>query len=246
MDCGVVRTGLHDSVLDQVGMLVVSGAFAAGDVLLIEQLEARFEVSRSVIREAIRVLESMGLVMSRRRVGVTVLPRTRWNVYDPRVVRWRLSGEDREAQLRSLGGLRRGVEPVAAALAADRATPEQCGELMRTVMDMAVHAKSGDLTAFLQADIAFHSIVLEASDNEMLRALAPLVAEVLTGRTQHDLMPAHPNPVAVRLHGDVAQAIGGGDVAAAEAAMRDIIDEATKAMLTGGGGAAGTRRPSGR
>ncbi len=59
-------------------------------MLRTDELAQRFEVSRSVMREAVRVLESMHLVESRRRVGVTVLPECEWNVYDPQVIRWRL------------------------------------------------------------------------------------------------------------------------------------------------------------
>ena len=110
--------GLHGDVLDRLGASIVAGDPAPGGVLRIEQLEERYAVSRSVVREAIRVLESMGLVESRRRVGVTVRPRDAWNVFDPRIIRWRLDGEDREAQLLSLSQLRQGVEPVAAGLAA--------------------------------------------------------------------------------------------------------------------------------
>src|SRR6476620_9435378 len=88
--------GLHRDVLDRLGASIVSGEAAPGSVLRIEQLEDRYAVSRSVVREAIRVLESMGLVESRRRVGVTVRPRGSWTVFDPRIIRWRLDGEDRE------------------------------------------------------------------------------------------------------------------------------------------------------
>ena len=69
---------------------------------------------------------------------------------------------------------------------------------------MSVQAKAGDLEAYLEADVAFHRTLLQASGNEMLAALTTVVAEVLAGRTHHDLMPARPNPVAIRLHGDVA------------------------------------------
>jgi DNA-binding FadR family transcriptional regulator len=223
--------GLHAGVLDQLGTEIASGGLPAGETLSIESLETRFGVSRSVIRETIRVLESMGMLTSRRRVGLTVAGRDAWNVFDPRVIRWRLAGDDREAQLASLSELRHGFEPTAAGLAARRATPEQCGTLTGAVMDMAVHGKSGDLDAYLAADIRFHATLLAASGNEMLAALAGVVAEVLTGRTYHDLMPSRPNPVAIRLHGDVAQAVQSGDPAAAEQAMRDIISEAAAAML---------------
>ncbi|MGD9526364.1 MAG: FCD domain-containing protein, partial [Pseudonocardia sp.] len=70
-----------------------------------------------------------------------------------------------------------------------------------------------------------------ASGNEMLAALSGVVAEVLSGRTRHDLMPARPEPLAIRLHGDVAEAVQAGDAVAAEAAMRAILDEASAAML---------------
>ncbi|MBB4944453.1 DNA-binding FadR family transcriptional regulator [Streptosporangium album] len=231
--------GLHHSVLDKLGMLIASNDLNAGQVLKIEELEVRFGVSRSVIRETIRVLESMGLVSSRRRVGVTVAARAEWNLFDPRIIRWRLAGQERDRQLRSLGELRHGIEPVAAALAAQHATPEQCGVLTGAVMQMAVHGRSGDLEAYLAADVLFHRTLLEASGNEMLASLIGVVTEVLTGRTHHHLMPAHPEPAAIRWHAEVAQAVQSGDAAEAERSMRDIVDEATRAML---GGAPGETR----
>lgn len=225
--------GLHADVLDRLGALVAGGGLPAGQVLRADELGERFGVSRTVVREAVRVLESMGLVQSRRRVGVTVAPRERWNVHDPRVIRWRLDGPERDEQLRTLSELRRGVEPVAAALAAARATPEQCGALVGAVMDMAVHGRSGDLEAYLEADVRFHRTLLAASGNEMIAAMDGVVAEVLAGRTRHHLMPDHPEPVAVRLHGDVADAVRAGDAGAAEAAVRAILDEASAAMRAG-------------
>jgi DNA-binding FadR family transcriptional regulator len=225
--------GLHDSVVDRLGVLITSGGIPPGQVLRIEQLESRFGVSRSVIREAIRVLESMGMVSSRRRVGITVAARSGWNLFDPRIIGWRLDGEGRDEQLRSLSELRRGTEPVAAALAARRATPAQCGTLTGAVMQMAVHGRSGDLEAYLEADIVFHRTLLEASGNEMLGALGDVVAAVLAGRTHHHLMPARPEPEAIRWHAEVAQAVQSGDAAAAERVMRDIVEEATQAMLNG-------------
>lgn len=226
-------TGLHADLLDKLGHELADGTLAAGTVLRSEQLEARFGVSRTVVREAVRVLESMGLVSSRRRVGVTVEARDRWNVYDPRVIRWRLGGDGRDEQLRSLSELRAGFEPVAAAHAARRATPAQCGVLTGAVMDMAVHGRSGDLEAYLAADVVFHRTLLAASGNEMFAALDGVVAEVLTGRTHHGLMPARPEPEAIRLHADVAQAVQAGDPGAARRAMEAIIGEAAQAMLGG-------------
>jgi DNA-binding FadR family transcriptional regulator len=217
---------LYERLLVSLGTAITSGEYPIGTVLRIEELEGRFAVSRTVVREAVRVLESMRLVESRRRVGITVLPRSDWNHYDPRVIRWRLAGADRADELRKLTELRSAVEPVAAGFAARRATPEQCGELTGLTIKLTTTAKARDLDTFLRHDIAFHRTVLAASGNDMFAQLGDVVAEVLTGRTAHHLMPHEPDPQAVRLHAEVAQAIATGDAERAETAMREIVVQA--------------------
>ncbi|WP_156409000.1 FadR/GntR family transcriptional regulator [Mycobacterium sp. Root265] len=223
-------SALHENVLTALGTAVVSGEYPAGQVINLERVSAEHEVSRSVAREAVRVLESMGMVASRRRVGITIQPAEHWNVFDPRLIRWRLESGDRAAQLVSLSELRRGFEPAAAALAARRADPHQCRIMAAAVSDMVMHGRVGDLDSYLQADKVFHRTLLEASGNEMFRALNAVVSEVLTGRTHHGMMPDEPNPVAIALHDEVARAIRLRDEAGAERAMRAIIDEAKAAV----------------
>ncbi|MGD9957907.1 FadR/GntR family transcriptional regulator [Nocardioides sp.] len=220
----------HGIVLTALGSRIASGDLAPGQVLTLEDVGSTYAVSRSVAREAIRVLESMRLVTSRRRVGITVLPRERWNVFDPRVIRWRLDAGDRAEQLLSLSELRRGFEPVAAALAAERANAHHCRILAAAVSDMVMHGRSGDLESYLLADKVFHRTLLEASGNEMFRALDAVVSELLTGRTHHGMMPSQPKPEAIALHDEVARAVRLQDAPAAEKAMRAIIDEAADAV----------------
>ncbi|MCV7225605.1 FadR/GntR family transcriptional regulator [Mycolicibacterium komossense] len=225
---------LHANLLDALGSGIASGRLAIGQVLTLEGVSTDHGVSRSVAREAIRVLESMGMVASRRRVGITIQAADKWNVFDPTLIRWRLDAGDRAAQLLSLSELRRGFEPAAAALAARRADPHQCRIMAAAVSDMVVHGRSGDLDSYLLADKVFHRTLLEASGNEMFRALNAVVAEVLTGRTQHGLMPERPNASAIALHDEVARAIRLRDEATAEASMRAIIDEAASAVTEDG------------
>lgn len=226
-------------MLDLIGTEIVAGERAVGSVLTAESIGSTYGVSRSVAREAVRVLESMGLVASRRRVGVTVQPRDGWHLFDPRVIAWRLEGVDRARQLVSLAELRRGIEPEAAALAAERASAEQCRALATAVSDMVMTGRRGDLAAYLSADQLFHRTLLEASGNDMFAALSGLVAEALEGRTHHHLMPSQPNSEAIDLHDEVARAVRHGDAACAERAMRAIIDEAAAAVRSQFGPEAG-------
>ncbi|GGQ93945.1 FadR/GntR family transcriptional regulator [Streptomyces asoensis] len=214
--------GLHGRVLDTLGPAITAGEYPPGSVLRTDELAQRFDVSRSVMREAVRVLESMHLVESRRRVGVTVRPRVEWNVYDPQVIRWRLAGADRPHQLRSLTVLRSAIEPVAAGLAAKHATAQQCAELTECALGMVANSRGHRLEGYLVHDVAFHRVILAASGNEMFARLADVVAEVLAGRTHHEVMFEDPDPAAVTLHVQVAEAVREGDAARAERLTREI------------------------
>ena len=167
---------------------MVAGTLAAGAVLTLDGIAREYAVSRAVAREAIRVLESMGMVTSRRRVGVTVLAARGLErlrpADDPLAPR---SRQDRAAQLLSLSELRRGFEPVAASLAAQRAerraVPAAGDGGQRHGGARPRRATSRPTCC---ADVAFHRTLLEASGNEMFRALDDVVAEVLAGRTHHE------------------------------------------------------------
>lgn len=227
---GKLVSGLHARVLDRFGLEICAGELASGSVLRIEELEDRYGVSRSVMRETLRVLASMGLVASRRRVGVQVLPSTEWNLYDPQVIRWRLASPGRIAQLRSLTELRTAVEPEAARLAAVRAPLNNASELMGLAGKLWAAGQAGDTETFLELDIQFHRLILSSSGNEMFGKLNTLVAEVLSGRTHYGLMPSHPHNEALQLHVDVASAIQRSNPAEAHNAMLRIMQRALSEM----------------
>ncbi|GAA2057668.1 FCD domain-containing protein [Leifsonia soli] len=216
----------HEQAIASLGARIVAGDIPVGTVLTPEGLG----LSRTVLRECIRVLESLGLVQARRRRGTVVLPASSWQALDPRILSWRLAGPDRLTALAELGELRLAVEPVAARLASTRATPAQCGELTAAIVGMAATQRSADREEYLAHDRDFHRVLLEASGNPVFAALSAAVAEALNGRTVHALMPDTANPEAIRLHEDVAAAVRRGDAAAAEAATRAIVEEASAAL----------------
>lgn len=218
-----MTSSLHHRAIESLGTRIISGELAAGHVMLGEQLEDELQVSRSVIREAVRVLQSLGLVETTKRVGIRVLPSHRWNPFDAQVIRWRLASDARGAQLRSLAELRAAVEPAAAELAAHNAPAQLRMELVDAAYAMREAGHSGDVGRFLELDIRFHSLLLSGSGNEMFANLMGQVAETLTGRTVHGLMPDHPHEGALQWHVDVAEAISRGDAAAAREASDRIL-----------------------
>ena len=195
-------TGLHAQVLDQIGLAICGGQLQPGTVLSIDDLVERYAVSRSVVREVLRVLSSMGMVASRRRIGT----------------------------LRSITELRGAVEPEAARLAAERATPTEASSLVGIAAKMWAAGQGEDEEEFLALDIEFHRLVLASSGNEMFLKLHELVAEVLTGRHHYGLMPHHPHEQALQLHAEVAQAIQHHDGDRAREAMLHIMEQAMEEM----------------
>lgn len=217
-------TGLHGRLVENLGLAICGGDLAPGTVLFIDELVSEHAVSRSVVREALRVLSSMGLVASRRKVGTLVLDAGLWNVYDPLVIRWRLATDGRLIQLRSITELRTAVEPQAARLAAERAQPLEASGLVTLAGQLWAAGQDGRMDDFLKLDIEFHRRVLAASGNEMFEHLHRQVAAVLTGRHAYGLMPHHPHVDALQLHTDVASSIQRGDGDMAHAAMVAIMN----------------------
>lgn len=139
--------GLHGQVVDRIGLSLAADEIRAGEVLRLEDVQERYGVSRTVAREAVRVLESKRAVTSRPRIGITVRPMPEWNLYDPQVIRWRLASPRRDVQLRELAELRAAVEPSAAALAAASGDAEARQALSEHARAMANAARAATAQA---------------------------------------------------------------------------------------------------
>jgi len=224
---------LHTNPLDTVGRRITGGELPEGAVLTLDSIGAEFGVSRTVAREVMRMLEGLGLVRSSRRVGIVVLGIDSWLVLSPRVIGWRLEGEGRVQQLRTLTELRHAVEPYAAAGAARHAGPEIRAELLTIAHRMRElgEAGEGDHEEFLALDVRLHELLLRHSGNELFGSLSEVVAAVISGRTALGLMTSTPNPEALIGHEAVARAVAAGDAEGAQAAMTAIVNEVQTALV---------------
>lgn len=217
------------------GQRILWGEWLPGHRFTLDELMTESGKSRTVVREVMRELEGLGLIAARRRVGLEVLRRESWNVFDPRVVRWQLDGPGSRDQYRALMEMRRAVEPVAGELAAARASAAQRAELLALSRQMRAAGASGDLPLFLSLDIRFHQLVLTASGNPLFRALGSDITEVLIGRTSQGRMPAHPRRGALDLHETAALAISEGDDDAARSALSALTEGAWHEVDAGWG-----------
>ncbi|MDO5698003.1 MAG: FadR/GntR family transcriptional regulator [Dermatophilus congolensis] len=221
---------LHQRVLDSLGNDIASGRLRPGDRLSIDALSETLEVSRPVVREALRVLTAMGLVRSKRRVGTVVMSQEHWNLFDPTLIRWRLAGRERADQLHALTELREAVEPTAARLAAGRASSAEKTELVDLARRLYAAGQNGHAEEFLVVDVEFHEKLLAISGNTMFSYLGSTVTEILAGRVRYGLVPQFPEQAALQDHVDVADAIQRGDGEAAAAAMYRIVRRSNDEM----------------
>lgn len=170
----------HRLVVDELGQAVVSGEFSVGDTLPGDtDLAARFNVSRTVLREAMKTLAAKGLVVARARIGTRVLPRTHWNLFDSDVLTWHFGAGVDEDFLRHVSEVRLALEPYAAALAARRASDADIARMMRLAVAMGDAGHSPHTLAL--ADLEFHLRLLEASLNPFMRTVGSLIEAALMG-----------------------------------------------------------------
>ncbi len=206
-------------VLETVGRAIVVGDLPEGHADTLDALGERTGASRSIVREASRVLVSLGLLSAGRRVGLLVRPATEWNVLDPRVIGWRLDSPRRHEQLDELRQLRAAVEPEAARLAADRRTDEEA-----TALTSAARAlETASVDGWLAADQRLHGLVLAASGNGLFARLRSVIDAALADRALHERPELPPEPHDVHLHVDMVAAIVSRDGETAARLMREIV-----------------------
>jgi DNA-binding FadR family transcriptional regulator len=215
--------GLHGQLVQQLGQMIVSGDLGADRPLVPEEIGQRFEVSRTVVRESLRVLEAKGLVSARPNVGTRVRPVADWNLLDPDIIEWRAFGPQREDQRRELFELRWAIEPLAARLAAGHGRDEVQQRLHDMTEIMGHAAAQGDALTYGRADAEFHLVLMEMAGNKMLEHLAGIVGSALNVSGGPVTACDRPSEPSVGLHVRLVDALATGDGTAAESAMRALL-----------------------
>ena len=177
LDASAAGRNLTYAMLDALGRAIVTGQYEGRPFPTEAELARQQGVSRSVTREAVKMLTAKGLLTARPRKGTTVQPAAAWNLFDPDVLRWLLERKFSLELLRHFTDLRIAIEPLAAALAASGGTEVEIAGIAAGYRRMEA-AEAGDDDP-LEADIAFHIAILNASANPFYRQFRDVVTTAL-------------------------------------------------------------------
>ncbi|HEV2271359.1 MAG TPA: FadR/GntR family transcriptional regulator [Steroidobacteraceae bacterium] len=215
----------HDQIAAILGTELLKGVYAPGSNMPAEpELIERFQISRTVMREVMKTLAAKGFVVSKTKVGTRVREPVYWNYFDADVLAWRVRlGLDDEF-MKSLTEVRRALEPAAAALAAQRRSPTDIGQLRECVRQMARtdHTRQ----SFAEADLDFHLAIGNASGNPLMRSMASVIETALVASFAHSSPVDDPqdHEATVNGHAAIVDAIESGEEQAAAAAILRVIN----------------------
>ncbi len=221
MNSGPEHTpNLTRRIVEDLGLAIVTGRYsAAGGFPVESELCDQYNASRSVLREAVKMLTAKGLLRARQRAGTTVEPEEHWRLLDPDILRWLLERDYSADILVELTDMRLAIEPRAAELAADGASGRERAAIVAALG--YISAATSDDDDRLEAEIDFHRAVLQASNNRFMRQAADLSEAALR------LGSRRPDGVAMRASASayrrIADAIVTGDPQTAAASMRALL-----------------------
>lgn len=223
--------GLHGQLVNELGIRVMRGRVGPGTILDPEMIAHEFGVSRTVVREALKVLAAKGLVGARPRYGTFVTERAQWNLLDSDVMAWRALETPDPRLVLELDEVRLIIEPAAARMAAERRTPEQLAVIQEAweMLSAAYRTDTSEKPDHAESDFAFHRAILAAAGNELLERFEVLLGPALYARDR--LARQHLTTLDfLDMHQKVLAAIEAGEPAPAERNMRALMERSLADM----------------
>lgn len=215
-------------IAEQIGSAIVSGIYRADQLVPGEiELSRRFQASRPVVREALKLLSAKGLIDSRKRAGTRARSREAWHMLDADVLAWHAkSGKAEPKFVFDLLQARTVIEPAAAAMAALNHTTRTLKLIEAAFADM--EASAHDRALFVEPDIRFHKAILTATGNDFIAAFGALIETALGAfvriASRHEGAPGPSVP----LHRDILAAIRRRDAEGARAAMLVLLKRTSR------------------
>lgn len=205
------KRSLHVQVAREIARGILSGELQQGSLIPGETvLCGQFGISRTALREAVKLLTSKGLLESRPKIGTRVVDRTYWNFLDPQLIEWMDGLIEPTEFCEQFLGLRRAIEPEACALAAINASAEQRIELSETFQSMCAVAKADvfDQQAWTDIDIQFHSLIFNATGNHFYLPFGNILTTMFVNFIHHS---SSEGGVCLEEHREIYEAIMAGN-----------------------------------
>lgn len=218
--------GLQGRLVESLGRRIVNGLLPPGQVIDLDRFASEEDVSRTVVREAVKVLVGKGLLDARPKYGTFVRERSAWSLLDPEVIRWRSAERPDVQLLRELSEIRTILEPVIARLAAERRSSEHAAVLREAFTSMSNTMET--LEQRVESDLRFHWLIATATGNELLQQLAGLLQPAQRFRDVLAFEHLAHDHAFLDAHREVCEGIEAGDPDAAEAAMRALVEVASE------------------
>ncbi|NDL65583.1 FadR/GntR family transcriptional regulator [Acerihabitans arboris] len=164
---------------EKLGQRILAGEYAAGDILPGEiELGDLFGVSRTAVREAVKILAAKGMLLPRPRIGTRILPRHQWNFLDQELLSWWVTRENFDGVMKHFLVMRTSLEPQACALAAVNATYDEKHRLVMLMEEMQLLHVHFDRERWITVDARFHRHIYEISGNPFLSSFANLFSSI--------------------------------------------------------------------
>ncbi len=223
------RKRLTEGVVTGLLMNIVSGTYQPGDMLPAEaEIGGEYDVSRTVVREAVKIVEDKGLISVVQGRGSTVLPREDWNALDADIIARQMAQPDSQQVFEELTVVRMALESEMAAQAAKRLTPG-LEERMRTALDLGAEL-GGQPDRYLEYDYEFHHLITEASGNRIARGIMVSLEGPLRASRQLTSQLAGAFESAQPFHRSIFEAIVAGDSDLARKTMRQHLLESRRML----------------
>ncbi len=215
---------LSQRMVQELGRTIICGEFSDDSLPTEAELCEKFGVSRSAVREAVKMLSAKGLISSKPRQGIRIQPEDQWNIFDPDLLRWTLESRPTLKVLKEFLQVRIAIEPEAASLAARYADDKKIDAIEQALEQMRNADENSKED--LEADIAFHVSILYASNNRFYIRLRDFISTALRVSISHTSPIKGTHDGIVEDHAKVYNAIKNRNPERAKQSMLALIDEA--------------------
>ena len=224
------KRSLHVQVAREVARKILSGELAQNEIIPSEMtLCQQFNISRTALREAIKLLTSKGLLESKPKVGTRVKSRDNWNFLDSQLLDWVIDLSDNETIYKEFLALRKAIEPAAAALAAEFATAEQRILISATFQKMDQIAADFDVDAWTEADMEFHRLIFLSTGNSFYLPFGNVLCTMFKSFIGHS---SEEGGTCIEEHREIYRAIMAGDANKARQANITLLNNSNHRLPT--------------